>query len=833
MSGRLGAPGVAGRGVGNARPGGLGRRNMGGVKAFLHLRGQRLAGWLGMVLLGGLLAGRELAVAEPVVITLDGRKPGRVFEGIGGASAGASSRLLIDYPEPQRSEILDYLFKPHYGAGLQHLKVEIGGDVNSTDGVEPSIRHTRTDESFNRGYEWWLMKEAKKRNPEIILDCLAWGAPGWIGNGNYYSQDMADYVVKFILGARKVHGLEINYTGVANERYYDVGWIKQLRRTLDANGLKQVGIVAADQAEPDMIPLPAATGQQTTAPTIWDIAGEINQDPELRAAVAAIGGHYPFRHRMTVPEAALRSGLPLWSSEDGPWSGDWLAESEVNRLPLQASYNQNYIRCQITKTEVWSPVTSYYDNLPVPGSGLMRANTPWSGHYDVQPAVWVTAHTTQFARPGWTYLDTACRLLPGGGSCVALVAPNGRDYSIIIETSGAKESQRLQFQLAGGLGQGRWHGWRTNGREQFVQRDDLVPGGGAGREITVEPDSVYSLTTTTGQRKGGAVAPAAGAFPAAYREDFSSYPVGATPRYWSDFSGVFEVVKRSDGQGKALRQVLPGRGIEWGPNPDPQAFCGDVRWEDYATSAEVRVETSGYAELFGRIAGAGWSAGPPEGYGLKVTAVGDWELMAARTRLAGGTVPFPAGTWHQLKLAFRDDLITARIDGRVVAAVQDDHFDHGNAGIGCGWSGAQFAHLAIDSGLPSAGVNLAAGQPARASSQWSPEYGASQANDGNPVTRWNAASGQAAGEWLEVELGGRVAFNRTVIRQFGDRIRKYKIQYADGGEWRTAVDGGTMRAVQRDRFATVTAAKVRLWVEATQGGETPSIFEFGVFKAGN
>jgi hypothetical protein len=43
-------------------------------------------------------------------ITLNGNSPGRTFEGIGALSAGASSRLLVDYPEPYRSQILDYLF---------------------------------------------------------------------------------------------------------------------------------------------------------------------------------------------------------------------------------------------------------------------------------------------------------------------------------------------------------------------------------------------------------------------------------------------------------------------------------------------------------------------------------------------------------------------------------------------------------------------------------------------------------------------------------------------------------------------------------------------------
>jgi galactosylceramidase len=64
---------------------------------------------------------------------------------------------------------LDYLFKPDFGASLQILKVEIGGDGQATEGSESSHMHTPTDESYNRGYEWWLMKEAKKRNPDIKL----------------------------------------------------------------------------------------------------------------------------------------------------------------------------------------------------------------------------------------------------------------------------------------------------------------------------------------------------------------------------------------------------------------------------------------------------------------------------------------------------------------------------------------------------------------------------------------------------------------------------------------------------------------------------------------
>jgi hypothetical protein len=67
-----------------------------------------------------------------ISITLDGSTALHSFNGHGALSAGASSRLLWDYPEPQRSEILDYLFKPNFGAEFSILKVEIGGDSQST-----------------------------------------------------------------------------------------------------------------------------------------------------------------------------------------------------------------------------------------------------------------------------------------------------------------------------------------------------------------------------------------------------------------------------------------------------------------------------------------------------------------------------------------------------------------------------------------------------------------------------------------------------------------------------------------------------------------------------
>jgi galactosylceramidase len=72
------------------------------------------------------------------------------------SGGGGCSRLLRDYPAEQQAQVLDILFKPEFGANLQILKVEIGGDAQSTDGTEPSHMHTESElhsPNFNRGYE--------------------------------------------------------------------------------------------------------------------------------------------------------------------------------------------------------------------------------------------------------------------------------------------------------------------------------------------------------------------------------------------------------------------------------------------------------------------------------------------------------------------------------------------------------------------------------------------------------------------------------------------------------------------------------------------------------
>jgi galactosylceramidase len=606
------------------------------------------------------------------------------FEGVGAVSAGASSRLLIDYPEPFRSQILDFLFKPRFGAGFQHLKVEIGGDINSTDGSEPGYQRQRGVMNFNRGYEWWLMKEAKKRNPDIILDALAWGFPGWIGNGNYHTQEGADYIKDFLLGAKQHHGLDIEYVGIWNERDFNGNYIKLLRKTLDDNGLQNVKIVANDMNGPPK--------------DMWEIADSMLSDPELARAIDVIGIHYPHGD---VPGSAKKmklSGKRLWSSEDGEWDW-WSMRPSIRYLRVQ-ELNFNYLKMGLTKTEYWSPVTSYYDCLPAPSSGVIKANTPWSGEYLIDKSLWLVAHYTQFADPGWKYIKGGSKLLPDGASVVTLASADSSLFSVILETTTVNTSREYTLRVPSEVK--KVHVWRTNDLEKFMQQPDLVSSDGE-IKFTAEDRSVYTLTNSEGQMKGISGSPNPGLFPLPYYEKFEDYNAESSVKYLSDQSGSYEVGKGI--KGSYLRQQISFPGIDWSSGKSAFTIMGDMNWRNISVSTDVLFEecndsdTTVFASVISRnYQGSVWKAfftSHPVGYNLILYINGKWELTTASKIIASGRTSIDKKEWINLSLECSGDKIRALIGGKEVAYTSDNTYSHGLIGIGSSYSNVLFDNLLI------------------------------------------------------------------------------------------------------------------------------------------
>ncbi|GIG61832.1 galactosylceramidase [Longispora fulva] len=629
-------------------------------------------------------------------ITINGTAAGRVFDGVGAISGGGgNSRLLFDYPEPQRSQILDYLFKPGYGASLSILKVEVGGDTNSTDGAEPSHMHSATDENYQRGYEWWLMEQAKARNPNIKLVALSWGAPGWIGNGNFWSQDMIGYLVKWIQHAKSDHNLTIDYIGGWNERGYDKQWFINLKSGLTTAGLA-TKVVANDN---------------------FGFGGDVDamvSDTAFRNAVDVVGSHYAcgyLGNQTNCPSSANAVGLgkPLWASESG--SQDY----NTGAAAVARGVNRGYIDGKMTAFINWPIVAALYQNLYFSTDGLALADQPWSGAYSLGKTTWALAHTAQFAQPGWQYIDPATGYLGGNranGSYVALKSPNGTDYSTVVETMDATADQTATFTIAGGLSTGAVHVWATNMRsdvaaDHFVRQPDVTPAGG-GYTVTLKPGYVYSLTTTTGQGKGTAVSPARAPLNLPYSDTFDGYTNNRSPKYFTDMNGSFETLGCAAGRtGTCVRQMAPKAPIRWTDEPFlyPYTMMGELDWTNYTVSSDVLLEQAGSVELLGRVGAQNKNNNGLNAYHLRVSNTGAWSIQKSDsswtfTTLKSGTATaLGTNQWHKLSLGFQGTTITAQVDGTTVGTVTDGTYSAGQVALGMSdYINAQYDNFAITPG---------------------------------------------------------------------------------------------------------------------------------------
>ncbi|XP_028995858.1 galactocerebrosidase isoform X1 [Betta splendens] len=595
---------------------------------------------------------------------------GRVFDGIGGLSGGgATSRLLVNYAEPYRNQILDFLFKPNFGASLHILKVEIGGDAQTTDGTEPSHMHYENDENYFRGYEWWLMKEAKRRNPNITLIGLPWAFPAWVGHGKNWPYDFPDitatYVVNWILGAKQYHDLDINYIGIWNERNYDINYIKLLRFTLDKSGLDGVRIIASDN--------------------LWEpIASSLLLDPELSSMVDVIGAHYP---GTTTVANALKTHKKLWSSEDYSTFND-----EVGGGCWARILNRNYVNGNMTATISWNLVASYYEELPFGREGLMTAKEPWSGNYVVASPIWITAHTTQFTQPGWSYLQTVGHL-EGGGSYVALTDGKG-NLTVIIETMTHDHSicirpplppfnvtsQNATFQLNGSFASiTKLQVWRsqfnfkTKKPSFFVDLGPLKLVDGA-FTLSLGVDEVYTLSTITTAKKGVYPDPPPSAgFPKAYKDNFNirNPPFSEAPHF-ADQTGVFEYYINLTDPGPhtfTLRQVVTSRPVTWAADADQTiSVIGDYKWRNLTVMCDVFMESvdTGGVFIAARVNKGGESVRSANGVFFWVFADGTYKVtndLAGQTVLAEGLSGTRAYGWNTLTLTVNGQLASGQLNG--------------------------------------------------------------------------------------------------------------------------------------------------------------------------
>jgi galactosylceramidase len=549
------------------------------------------------------------------------------FDGIGGISGGgATSRLLVDYPPEAQAEILDFLFKPNFGSSLHMLKVEIGGDSQSTDGSESSHMHARDDLDLDRGYEWWLLKEAKKRNPNILTYGLPWAFPRWLAEEEHnpfqHLDRITNYTLQWVKGAREKHGIEIDYLGIWNEAGTSRDYLIALRKVLDENGFDKVQLVSND-------------GQpQTLCPALVN-------DTEYAQDIDILGFHYPNDNQPSMWKICNSFQTPIWAAEESSSYNDLNGAACWARV--MASH---YVINNMTANIMWNLVGSYMHGTNWYAASMLTATQPWSGYYEWEqmPVVWATAHYTQFIQPGWLFLPVGqgSGELANGGYYLTLVSPDLRYFTVIVvkisrdhaactrpklwDWDTDDEVFNLTIHLppstsSGTYADGEVQTWYSNLEKAntvlFKKLDQAYNGLSKTDTRTTKAGlrsysillnvTVGSLFTITNQgpevgNKGKAQVRhnSNPRLPLPYYDDFSSYDcINCYSRYLSDQMGAFEIqfvdddpdVSTSNSKSRALVQMAPALPIGWFSNSarGPVTLIGMTEWEDILVEASFRL----------------------------------------------------------------------------------------------------------------------------------------------------------------------------------------------------------------------------------------------------
>jgi alpha-L-rhamnosidase len=107
-----------------------------------------------------------------------------------------------------------------------------------------------------------------------------------------------------------------------------------------------------------------------------------------------------------------------------------------------------------------------------------------------------------------------------------------------------------------------------------------------------------------------------------------------------------------------------------------------------------------------------------------------------------------------------------------------------------------------------------------------PVFEAFRVNDENLETYWKPST--LSNEWIEIEWFKPQSFNTIVLKEKGNNISNYKIQYFENENWKTITSNTSCGVKKVHEFQKITTSKCRLFV--SEAKKKPMILEFQVFK---
>ncbi len=673
---------------------------------------------------------------------------GWTYKGLGMLNGNSTSNLLLDYKAENPDaywDMMEYLFGGKYPL-FSNIKMEMGNDGNNSTGAEAcTMRYENEDADASRSPGFVMAADAKKINPDVKVSILRWEYPNWVkakADGTEKYAAIYKWYKETIFDAYEKYGYVVDYIDPdKNETGSpDGGIIKYF-----ANALKNEDKFPAyftDEAIAAYHNIKIVASDENKGLKIVPL---MRSDSGVYDAVDAIGFHYRTNATDDYIRMADVDDKEVWYSEGCATFGySELQENKTTEygggtiggyqspLALLDSIPNAFVGSRRTMYMFQPAIGSFYEGIQYGHKELLSARDPWSGYIHYDPALYMLAHITQFAKTGWENEDNTngiWRVLPnatfasfgasdnehatagidGSASYMTLAAPDKKDFSTVF-INNTRNEKTFAVKIADDmdLSVNALHVWTTVTDSYLQKGEDAAIENGIAT-ITVPAYSVVTATTldTTPARfptekdngdyiqtetrsvldtdSTGKNADTTDDY--LYADNFDYVEEGKVAEY-NVTTGEETLQDYIVSRGSEPRYMLDTHGAwiveegqlkqendssvnQWNGG-DPATIVGDWRWMDYSASIDVtlpKAEAGRYERLTIRAqTGMNWNN---SGYTLEINGAGNWKLFRIGAQVANGTVTKNADGKYNLKLIGLGDTVYAYINGKRVTSYTD------------------------------------------------------------------------------------------------------------------------------------------------------------------
>jgi glucuronoarabinoxylan endo-1,4-beta-xylanase len=397
------------------------------------------------------------------------------IDGFGGSGAFRMARNLMNFPEPQRSEVLDILFSPTKGAGLTIVR-NIVGDGGTVGGASPTI------EPKEGVWDWtvdddqiWLMKEAGKRGVTRYMSTV-WSPPAWMKTNNnvvggrlrpdkYLA--FAEYLSMYIRGYKEHHGIDIYAISLANEpnvtvRYSSCYWNGQ-----EFHDFLKFLIPVFERDKITTKVMVGEHGGWTENPVLESLA-----DSVTAARVDIVGVHaYHTADQDPFPSLAQRSGPLVTSTE----MKKKIWETEVSNLGSNypdirdGIYWARMLHTHVAENGINAWLYWWVVAAPNSGQGVTHLDSR-TKTYTVDKRLYTIGNYSRFVRPGYFRVKTNADL--STGVLVSAYKSEPENKLVIVAINDNVKARSIDLKLDGATATSALP-WRTSATENLTALGEI------------------------------------------------------------------------------------------------------------------------------------------------------------------------------------------------------------------------------------------------------------------------------------------------------------------------------------------------------------------------